>query len=394
MNLDFVTDELRTLRHQFNREGFDLRLVGGVVRDTIAGLPPKDIDLCTDATPAEQIEIYKKHNHRFIETGLQHGTVTVVLSGEPHEITSLRIDVETNGRHAEVEFTRDWIQDLARRDLTINAMSMTFDGELFDPFNGREDLAAKQIRFVGNPVDRIEEDYLRILRYFRFLGRFGTDNFSIIADYIDEPMSKTVSGLKKISRERVWNELKAILKHDSGPRILSLMNKFYVCKHIDMPTYNSNGSLPYICVKDAAQWTKSPELLMLAWCGYQDEVIFKLADDWKWSNDERDHVTWFTKHAFTNADLRKLIAIHDSPREWVAELAGSEERDDWERNALVHWVFPKFPVTGHDLMSVGIKPGPDMGTWINYLKDQWAEIGYPANKEELMVILKEKLNGR
>ena len=176
MDISFITDDLKALRAQFVAAGFDLRLVGGVVRDTIASIPAKDIDLCTDATPEQQIEIYHRYGYRAIPTGLQHGTITVVLDSVPYEITSLRIDVKTDGRHAEVEFTNDWHADLARRDLTINAMAMTFDGEVIDPFGGQQDLQDRVVRFVGDAEQRIQEDYLRILRCIRFMGRFGDIN--------------------------------------------------------------------------------------------------------------------------------------------------------------------------------------------------------------------------
>jgi tRNA nucleotidyltransferase/poly(A) polymerase len=168
-----LNDDLRQLRKLFQHYGFDLRIVGGAVRDIMCGQTPKDIDLCTNAYPDEAIKIYTDQEIRFEPTGIDHGTISVIMNGETYEITSLRYDTETDGRHAKVTFTRLWYEDLARRDLTINAMSMSFDGVLDDPYGGRDDLQNNVVQFVGDAGARIQEDYLRILRYFRFAGRFG-----------------------------------------------------------------------------------------------------------------------------------------------------------------------------------------------------------------------------
>lgn len=146
-----------------------MRLVGGVVRDLLLGNDPKDIDLATECTPQGMIQIFERAGLRYIPTGLQHGTVTVNINHINYEITTLRIDHVTDGRHALVQFTSDWMKDAERRDLTINAMSLSFDGTLFDYFNGRKDLEERKVRFVGNARERITEDYLRILRYFRYI---------------------------------------------------------------------------------------------------------------------------------------------------------------------------------------------------------------------------------
>jgi tRNA nucleotidyltransferase (CCA-adding enzyme) len=383
---NFITLELHDLRKQFQAEGFDLRLVGGCVRDWIAGHPAKDIDLCTDADPDEQIAIYKQFNYRFEPTGINHGTITVVLNGKPFEITSLRLDVATDGRRATVAYTRDWIADLERRDLTINAMSMTFDGELVDPFNGREDLANGVVRFVGDADQRIREDYLRILRWFRFACRIsGIESSTGFDDEAWHAIYKNRQGLRQISRERVWSEIKAILKHPNGPSMLDVMCIAGIHTFIDMPDRHTNtgGNSLWWC-DQAWKLTKSPEILMLAWCGWDKRETDKLAEDWKWSNAERVHVEWIATHLWDNRDLRRLIAVENAPRKWVAELASLEERDAWEQNALVYWDFKPFPVDGNDLIARGCKPGPKMGILLNQLKDQWADSGYVATKEELL----------
>jgi tRNA nucleotidyltransferase (CCA-adding enzyme) len=376
MDLSFITPELRALRSQFNRAGFDLRLVGGVVRDTIAGIPAKDVDLCTDATPDQQMEIYEANGHRWIETGAAHGTITVVLDGEPHEITSLRVDVSTDGRHAEVEFTNDWQVDLERRDLTINAMAMTFDGEIIDPFGGRQDLANGVIRFVGDAEQRIREDYLRILRYFRFHARFGRKG-DFKGDHW-QAVCENAQGLRQISRERVWSEVKQILKHDRGVAMLGVMDMCDIGQHMDLPKAG------YTPVNHTRDRVSAPELTMAAWCDWDDGTIMRLAQDWKWSRAETDHVEWISDKINMGYDLRRLIAIDGAPREWVAELARLEDRDELSQFVAEHWVFEPFPVTGHDLMQRGVKPGKVMGQLLRQLKEDWAASGYTATKRQLL----------
>ena len=162
----FYVDLLK-LEQVFKSEGYTLRLVGGVVRDLLLGCKPKDVDLATDCTPNEMIRLYEKEGFRYILTGLQHGTITVHTDSGDYEITTLRIDDITDGRHAVVRFTSDWKKDAERRDLTINSMSLAFDGTLFDYFEGQRHLAEEKVLYVGDACARIREDYLRILRYFR-----------------------------------------------------------------------------------------------------------------------------------------------------------------------------------------------------------------------------------
>jgi len=379
MNLNFITPELHRLRQHFNAAGFDLRLVGGVVRDLVAGCDPKDIDLCTDATPDEQISVYNQNNIRWIGTGLDHGTITVVLNNQTFEITSLRVDVDTDGRHATVKYTADWIKDLERRDLTINAMSLTFNGQLIDPFGGREDLVNGVIRFVGDPVARIREDYLRILRYFRFHVRFGRKgNFN--SDQW-QAVVQNAAGLEQISRERVWSEIKQILKNEGGEAMLGVIDVCDIGQHMDLPRA---GRTAFTHVRDRVQ---APELIMAAWCAWDSNKIMQLAQAWKWSSNERDHALWICKYVNTNQDLCKLIAVHNAPRDWVVELAKVEDRPVWERELFTQWQFDPFPVTGLDLIAKGIKPSPKLGATLSFLKEKWAEMGYVATKEELLKLI-------
>lgn len=218
-----LTPELFTVTAPFEQQGYDIRIVGGAVRDILLGIKPKDVDLGTNATPSEMIELFKKNNIHYIETGLQHGTLTVHVNKRDFEVTTLRIDAETDGRHAKVRFTHDWKLDAERRDLTFNAMSVGLDGTLYDYFGGREDLSKRRVKFVGDPRSRIQEDYLRILRYFRFYGRIALEE-----DNHDQATLNVIrecaGGLKKIAVERIWMEVSKIL---TGNHTTSLVRRMY-----------------------------------------------------------------------------------------------------------------------------------------------------------------------
>ena len=198
----------------------EARVVGGAVRDALAGRPITDIDLATPRTPEQVTKALQEAGIRVVPTGIDHGTVTAVLGERSFEITTLRRDVETDGRHAVVAFTDDWRTDAARRDFTINAMSMARDGEVFDYFGGIADLRAGIVRFVGDPATRIAEDHLRILRYFRFFARYsaGPADAAALA-----AIRAGASGLGKLSAERVWSELSRILAVPDPRAAVALM---------------------------------------------------------------------------------------------------------------------------------------------------------------------------
>ncbi len=187
----------------------EIRYVGGCVRKIINNEKVDDIDLATNIDPTKVKEALKKKNINYFETGIEHGTITALIENDKFEITSLRSDIKTDGRHAEIEFTTDWIKDAERRDFTINSIYADINGNLFDPFDGKKDLENGLIKFVGEPERRIEEDYLRILRYFRFFALYSNNEH--LAE-IKKAIKKNIVGIKKLSSERLLDELKKIYK--------------------------------------------------------------------------------------------------------------------------------------------------------------------------------------
>lgn len=352
----------------------EIRFVGGCVRDSLLGLPAKDIDLCTDATPDEQIAIYKAEGITYYETGLKHGTLTVSFGdGETYEITSLRTETEHDGRHAKVAYTRDWKADLARRDLTINAMSMTFNGDLFDPFGGRHDLEAGRVRFVGDASERMREDYLRILRWLRFHARFAKGK------PIDEDAEMAAvilgKGLEGISRERVWSEVSRIVTGPDGALMLREMMRLGLAYPCGLP----NGSWREVARLEQPQAITA----MVAFLGDLNRVR-NLGERWKWSSDEMKLAEFLGENLPQyNADYHRMLAHDGVSREWVYELAKLHDRAD-HIPALMTWTVPEFPVRGKDLIERGMKPGPEVGTMLSNLKLLWADGIYRPTKDELL----------
>ena len=201
------TQKLFSLFNSFSKDS-ELRFVGGCLRKIIKDEKVIDIDLSTNLKPSNVVELLKKNKINFHETGIDHGTITAVINSKIFEITTLRKDISTDGRHAKVDFTDKWLEDASRRDFTINAIYSDFDGNLFDPFNGKIDLNNGLIKFIGDPAKRIKEDYLRILRYIRFFVEYSKNHHDKITF---KTIKQNLGGLKKISKERQLQELKKII---------------------------------------------------------------------------------------------------------------------------------------------------------------------------------------
>lgn len=220
---ELFTPQLTRLFDIFKKNNYELRIAGGAVRDLLLNLKPHDIDFATTATPDQMKEMLKAEDIRMINLkGEKHGTITCRIDEENFEVTTLRIDVETDGRHAEVQFTTDWQLDALRRDLTINQLFLGFDGTVYDYYNGINDLQEKKVRFVGSPSERIREDYLRILRYFRFYGRIAETEGNHEGTTL-KAIKDNVNGLANISGERIWVELKKILGGNYATSLVRIM---------------------------------------------------------------------------------------------------------------------------------------------------------------------------
>ena len=206
-------------------------LVGGCIRNSILNIPVTDIDISTDATPQQTVDLFNRENFKVATTGFSHGTVTVISEGIPYQITTMRSDQNTDGRHADVVFSNDIKKDAERRDFTINALYADSTGKIINPIGGLEDFNPLAIKFIGDPNNRIQEDYLRILRFFRFHAQFSelVTQFDKVAL---DAIKKNQDGLKKLSKERIWSELKKILSTSNPARSLSKMSQLGILEII------------------------------------------------------------------------------------------------------------------------------------------------------------------
>lgn len=365
--------DIQKLGDLFAREGYELRLVGGVVRDLIQSKKPKDVDLASNATPDEMVKLAEKYKLKTIPTGLQHGTLTFVINGEGYEITTLRIDAETDGRHARVEYTKDWQLDAERRDLTFNAMSMDLSGELYDYFDGERDLKSGTARFVGDAEKRIQEDYLRILRYFRFQGRTSNPKWD---EETLTAIKKNADGLNRISGERIWMEMEKILSGAHVKDIIEKMKATGVFERIGL-----KGTGDFIRVVSTGNG-----LLILASLVSDESNLKEIRERWKFDG-KTDKVLSFIitnrskKFDFDNA--KRWIILNKGDKDLIALLALYQGNKSLSQE-VSKWVVPEFPVTGEDLKAKGFKPGPEFGKELNRLKAEWVNSGFSLSKEELL----------
>jgi tRNA nucleotidyltransferase (CCA-adding enzyme) len=374
--LKFVkNDDVRIINEVLKKNDFKCYFVGGCIRDSLMGIEPKDIDLCTDATPQQMIECFSRdrRTNMVLPTGLMHGTLTVILNKIPYEITTLRIDANHDGRHAEVTFTDDLTTDQNRRDLTINSMAMDFDGNIIDPFGGQDDLINRKIRFVGDADARIIEDYLRILRWFRFHQRFANGT-PFDAETMDA-IRRNADGMKIISVERIWAEISKAMTYDNPTMLFKGMEAACILPYLrGVISFDRMASMA-----TAAEFTKDP-LTRFA-IASTPQAIRDTAESWKWSNQEKAQALFVVSFDDTSVEAqKKAVAVEKAAPYYVAEAC----RARGVTTDIESWDVPSFPVTGYDLMQAGMAQGPAMGGFINYLKNVWADSGYTMTKEMLL----------
>jgi len=370
-----LTPAVLALDKAVSDAGYEIRIVGGAVRDLVLGLDPKDIDMASDALPDTMMKILDGVGIRHEPTGLDHGTITAIIDGEPIEITTLRIDSETDGRHATVSFTNDWKQDAERRDLTFNAMSMDLKGTLFDYFDGIEDLKNGIAKFVGDADKRIQEDFLRILRFFRFQGRLNSPTWD---KETMEAVRRNADGLSGISGERVWMEMSKILSRpDTRVNVIKLMSKAGVLKAINMPAQqldmmrDVNVTDPVVALSTTLKTVDGLDVLKRLW---------------KLSNTEYNKAKFILQNRHLNVDeamAQRMLTDPQVRTEHVFALLAANG-DDNLVSKLKHWTPPVFPVTGSDLIAAGVKPGPEMGKLLGQFRNKWEASGFKLTKTDLL----------
>jgi tRNA nucleotidyltransferase (CCA-adding enzyme) len=382
---DWLSDniDLQEVRQCFLKEGFDIRIVGGAVRDYFLNIDAHDIDFCTNANPEQQIEIYRKYGIRYVETGLQHGTLTVVKNSIAYEITSLRTELDHDGRHATVSYTGDWLKDLERRDLTVNAMSMTFEGEIIDPFGGMDDLKNNRIRFVGNPGLRIQEDYLRILRWLRFHGRLASG--SPLDSEAQEAVLQHGAGLSQISRERIWAEMQKIISNSSGVKMLKAFYDMGLAGFSSAPLLSEPDirQKAFQQLEEALKKTQEPVALITCFLSGNWDDLKLLSERWKWSSQEAEMANFLClRMSSPDFDARDGLANKKWKQDWTSLACRLLNRED--ADFIGNWEIPIFPVNGEDMKKFGYLPGPGMGKAISKLRGVWTAEDYQPSRETLL----------
>lgn len=377
------TDGLKQIVTALHDDQGGPRIVGGAVRDTLLGLDVSDVDLATPLLPQAVIDRLESARIRTFPTGLDHGTVTAVADGKNYEITTLRRDVATDGRRAVVAFSTDWREDAARRDFTINALyADPHSGEIFDYFDGLADLEAGVIRFIGDADQRIAEDFLRILRYFRFLARYGRGKIN--AEAISA-CARGVHGLTALSRERIAQELTKILALPDPVEAIGLMIEHRIfapfLPELSKDSMERLGSL----VRRETMYSKPPSLpaRLLTLLPKDSAIVDRVAARLKLSNKMREALAARVSVIEPTAGKIRALAYRngkDCARD-AAMLYSSEDSVSACLAMLEDWATPDFTIGGGDLIGMGLTPGPIVAKTLRIVEALWISEGFPQTEK-------------
>lgn len=353
------------------------RYVGGAVRDDLLLLPVNDVDLATRLLPDQVIERLKSARIKAVPTGIDHGTVTAVSDGEPFEVTSLRRDVSTDGRRAIVAYTDDWREDAARRDFTINAlMADPSTGEIFDYFEGLKDLEARRVRFIGNPLQRIAEDHLRILRFFRFHARFGQGEPDCEAMHA---CAERANDLMALSRERIADELLKLLAVANPVPTVRLMLDNAIFEPV-LPEIESAAlaSIEQLITAETRAGIAADPLRRLAALLPADPTIAEwVAVRLKLSNKAR-------KRLACAAGRNTQPNPHALAYRLGVDCAVDRlllARSSKDAAAVLDWPVPRLPIGGGELIKRGVPQGPEVARKLRQIEERWVEAGFPTGPE-------------
>ncbi|QDX26606.1 CCA tRNA nucleotidyltransferase [Sphingomonas suaedae] len=353
------------------------RFVGGAVRDTLLGIAVSDVDIATPLDPQEVMRQLEAAGIKAVPTGIAHGTITAVSSGTVVEVTTLRRDVSTDGRRATVAFTDDWREDAARRDFTINALyADPVTGEIFDYFGGLADLEARHVRFIGDPLQRIAEDHLRILRFFRFLARFGDtpDPASLDA------CTARANDLMALSRERIADELLKLLVARDAVRIVALMVERGIFRPV-LPEITADGvaRMAALAALEAATGIGADPIRRLAALLPRDPALGEqVAARLKLSNVQRKRTGSALIDPAENPESLAYRAGREAAIDRIALTPGLSEEE--RRAALIHlrdWVVPILPMSGGALIARGLSKGPEVARALRQIEERWIAERFP-----------------
>lgn len=360
------------------------RYVGGAVRDTLLGLPVKDIDLATTLDPKTVMARVRDAEFQPVPTGIEHGTITAVLPGGPVEITTLRRDVSTDGRRATVAFATEWQDDAARRDFTINALyADPQSGAIYDYFGGQDDLAARRLRFIGDAHQRIREDHLRILRYFRFQARFGSQPADPVAEQACADLAATLKGL---SRERVGMEMMNLLGLADPAPIVARMAELGVLAVV-LPEADV-AALTALTQEERKQAIPPDPLRRLAALLPADAPLAEsVASRFRLSGAQKKRLALAAARESNAGDARALAYRLGRDAAMDRLLLGGASVAP-----LDGWDIPAFPLKGGEVVARGVKAGPQVARTLQAVEERWIEEGFP-DETRVAQLLDEELSG-
>ncbi|RWP48839.1 CCA tRNA nucleotidyltransferase [Mesorhizobium sp.] len=384
--------------------GEEARVAGGAVRNALISQPVADVDIATTCLPDETIRRAEAAGFKAVPTGIEHGTITIVAGGKPFEVTTLRADIETDGRRAKVSFGRDWKADAQRRDFTINALYAEADGTVVDLVGGIADIEARRLRFIGDPEARIREDYLRILRFFRFFAWYGDGRPD--AEGL-KACARLKEGLSQLSVERVWSELKKLLAAPDPSRALLWMRQASVLTSVlpESEKWGIDAIHALTRTEKDLGWTPDPLLRLEAIVPPDVARMKTLAERLRFSVSEAVRLRQWTLTApvapkTTEVELAKRLYRGD--RQGFVDrlrlsLASARARAVEDNDALLEaggfsrllafagkWKKPDFPLKGADLTTLGASPGPKLGATLKNLENEWIESGFALDRGALL----------
>lgn len=360
------------------------RFVGGAVRDLLLGETPGDLDLATTHDPQEVIRRLEAHRIKAVPTGIEHGTITAVSSNTVVEVTTLRSDVSTDGRRATVAFTDDWQADASRRDFTINALyADPFNGEVHDYFGGLDDLATRTVRFIGEPLQRIAEDHLRILRYFRFHARFGHGEPD--ADALAACTARA-NDLMALSRERIADELLKLLALDDPSPTVALMHRQGIFEPV-LPEISATPRLAALVAAERDSGQPSNPIRRLAALLPRDPVLVeRIAARLKLSNKAKKRLVSASTAGL--AENPQALAYRLGTEGAIDQLLLAGQPD--AARSIVDWPVPRLPIGGGDLIEMGVPQGPEVARTLRRVEDRWIAAGFPKG-DSFQALLQDML---
>ena len=388
LNLINYCQSAQAISEALSKKGGEIRFVGGCVRDALLGMAIDDIDFATDLPPNLVIAALNRAEIKVIPTGLKHGTVTAIVDKNTYEITTLRCDTKCDGRHAEIKFTDSWEEDAARRDLTFNALYCDLKSNLYDYFSGVQDLENKLIRFVGDTEERIREDYLRMLRAFRFYAYIpGT----VLDSEIVRACSKFASNVNSLSGERIRQEMMKLLQCPNLMKALKAMSETGLLSYVMPGELHLDSLSVLLSIRNISNLKKIIDpLLRLAVIADHSQCAY-IIKRWKLSNKEKKTLLTLTDDEISNkvltgdSDLAEKLGKELYCKVLLLNLAkGKISASRYEELISFIQSYVEFPIKGRDLLQAGMKPGKEIGKILELLRERWEGSNFELSKEELL----------